>query len=1775
MATKFQIKRSSVSGRTPNTTNAANSSYIAAGELALNLTDKKMYSSNGTNYFEIGSFKVELVNSTSNVSTFTQISTLQFDEDSGFDVTNPSAGIAKVAINSTFKFWQVDGVQKLTATGLDTVNFIGGNNISITANGANTPQSIAFATSMTPTFTSVTFGNSTVNTTINSSAIAVSKIFANGVVGTAGKVLTSNGTGGIYWGDASSGGAGGDLTIISDTFNGNGSNTVYTLSVSASTDKTFVYLNGVLQAPTTDYSVTGTTLTFVTAPPSDNVIEVRSFDIPSVADLTVTSDNFTGNGSNTQFTLTTSQSSNETSLVFLNGVAQVPTTDYSISGSTLTFTAAPANATNIQVTSYTAEDIVTTTYTGNGSNTQFTLGTTSTTTKTVVSLNGVTQTPTADYSVSGATLVFSVAPANNDKIIARAIPSTTSSTAGSNTNIQYNKSGSPGGSAGFTFNETTNNVTIANTLTVPNFILNASNPPANSTATGTTGTFAWDSTFFYIATGTNTWKKVPITTDGSGGGGSANTAGSNTQVQFNDSGVLGATAGFTFNKDSNNLTVANTLTVARLSANGSTGAGKILAANSTGGLFWSDGGGYGVTRNEFTANGTAVNFTLSRQPFSEEHVLVFVDGIIQRDADISVSGTTLTFAVAPDNLSEIEAFVFQTGAATPGGSNTHIQYNKSDVLGGSAAFTFNEATNTVNLSNTLTIGSNVTVNASAIFIGNSSVNTTITAGNVHLQGTQLTVGNVVVNGSTLTIGSNVTVNTSTIFIGNSSVNTTITAGNVHLQGTQLTVGNTVLTGQQITVGNSTVNSVIRANGATFTGDLMPSANVTYDIGNSAMRWRDLWLSGTTINLGGATIKTDTDTGAIAFVPKATADVPNPKAVVVSPRGGIQAVNTTDGVPIINNSITTVDGVLYGNSTVNTTINSSSVSTIVLNVGSNVFVNTSTIHLGNSTVNTVIHTTGFTGNGAGLHSVNAAALEGNTVANILTAANTAANTLANAAYTNAIAYSGNAAQAYSNATSYADTVAATAFTNAASRADSAYSNAIAYSGNAVQAYNNAVAYAASNTYVNNTFLPLAGGTLTGALTINATANVVSNLSANNVTFRGDVQIDGNLVVSGTSVTLNVATLAVEDNIIHLNNGSTDTHPDLGIAGNYNDGTYKHAGIFRDATDGVWKVFDGYLPEPNTAFIDTSNASFRIADFTANVVTANGFTGNGTNITSVNAATVGGNTASTLRSYSDTVAATAFSNAAARADSAYSNAVSYASNADNISSGTLNTARLPATVNVSTVVNVGANLNINTSSVQIGNSTANIVFSQSTVTINGVSHSFESIVNTATGANSVMIRNSAGDSAVGSRFHFTSAVADGGTFGIIGLNWGGAANTFKNFEVYDYVNARPMFRSYGETRNFEIFGTVNAAALILTTNTATFGTAVNIVANGNVGIGSATPISRLTVESNDFTAGEVFLAQLCPQGTDGSVAMGYVANGTVDLYGFIRSRHSVDLGLGAGSATHIFIKQGGNVGIGTTTPGTTLAVNGTISFVPSVGNHVTLGNDGTYGTSGTGRYVTLGLSGSADTANRIFAHNTGQDGIFICAATGQAIQLRPNGNTTSSFMAAANGNVGIGTTSPAQKLHVEGTGTVYALVRSSSTSGSRQGGIILNVASTGGNDPAGKIDFTYGNSYTSAAYIEAVTQTNALIIGIGGTERMRFDSSGNVTPGANGTQNFGSSSLRWATVYTSDLDLSNGVGDWTIVEGEDDLFIYNNKRGKVYKFKLEEVDPSTATPKKENQ
>ena len=73
---------------------------------------------------------------------------------------------------------------------------------------------------------------------------------------------------------------------------------------------------------------------------------------------------------------------------------------------------------------------------------------------------------------------------------------------------------------------------------------------------------------------------------------------------------------------------------------------------------------------------------------------------------------------------------------------------------------------------------------------------------------------------------------------------------------------------------------------------------------------------------------------------------------------------------------------------------------------------------------------------------------------------------------------------------------------------------------------------------------------------------------------------------------------------------------------------------------------------------------------------------------------------------------------------------------------------------------------------------------------------------------------------------------------------------------------------------------------------------------------------------------------------------------------------------------------------------------------------------------------------------------------------------------------------------------------------------------------------------------------------------------------IIPSTTDTYDLGSTSFVWRNIYTGDLHLSNEAkeqgnsidgtkGNWTIQEGADDLFIVNNKSGKKYKFKLEEI------------
>jgi len=87
----------------------------------------------------------------------------------------------------------------------------------------------------------------------------------------------------------------------------------------------------------------------------------------------------------------------------------------------------------------------------------------------------------------------------------------------------------------------------------------------------------------------------------------------------------------------------------------------------------------------------------------------------------------------------------------------------------------------------------------------------------------------------------------------------------------------------------------------------------------------------------------------------------------------------------------------------------------------------------------------------------------------------------------------------------------------------------------------------------------------------------------------------------------------------------------------------------------------------------------------------------------------------------------------------------------------------------------------------------------------------------------------------------------------------------------------------------------------------------------------------------------------------------------------------------------------------------------------------------------------------------------------------------------------------------------------------------------------------------------------------------TQTSRIFANGNaqfneILPGADDTYDLGSASKRWANIYSADLQLSNegaanevdGTwGQYTIQEGEDDLFLINRRSGKKYKFNLTEV------------
>jgi hypothetical protein len=228
--------------------------------------------------------------------------------------------------------------------------------------------------------------------------------------------------------------------------------------------------------------------------------------------------------------------------------------------------------------------------------------------------------------------------------------------------------------------------------------------------------------------------------------GNIDAAGANTQVQFNDTGdILGASAGFTFDKTANLLTVSGTVQGGNLSTGGTVSAtGNV---NGTGAVF--------------SGNVTAQNF-----------------------------------------------FGNIAGNIDAGGANTNIQFNDNDILAGSAAFTFDKTSNAVTASGNITAGNLLTgglVSATSNVTGGNlltgglvSATSNITGGNLLTGGLISATGNASV-GNLLT-GGLVSATGSITAAGNIAGNN-VSVTNDLSTGTLSTVGNALIGGNLVVNGN--------------------------------------------------------------------------------------------------------------------------------------------------------------------------------------------------------------------------------------------------------------------------------------------------------------------------------------------------------------------------------------------------------------------------------------------------------------------------------------------------------------------------------------------------------------------------------------------------------------------------------------------------------------------------------------------------------------------------------------------------------------------------------------------------------------------------------------------------------------------------------------------------------------------------------------------------------------------------------------------------------------
>ena len=129
---------------------------------------------------------------------------------------------------------------------------------------------------------------------------------------------------------------------------------------------------------------------------------------------------------------------------------------------------------------------------------------------------------------------------------------------------------------------------------------------------------------------------------------------------------------------------------------------------------------------------------------------------------------------------------------------------------------------------------------------------------------------------------------------------------------------------------------------------------------------------------------------------------------------------------------------------------------------------------------------------------------------------------------------------------------------------------------------------------------------GIITFDVDTSVVrANTPITLQTIDSSLTINGNLTVLGTQTTINTQSYVVLDPMIYLaaNNTVADA-VDIGFAGTYNDGSQRATGVFRNAGNKEFYVFDNYDKALNSNNeIDVADASFRAANVNASYFKGN--------------------------------------------------------------------------------------------------------------------------------------------------------------------------------------------------------------------------------------------------------------------------------------------------------------------------------------------------------------------------------------------------------------------------------------------------------------------------------------------------------------------------------------------------------------------------------------------